>query len=294
MSTLEWYPEVSPDGLWRPTSTDGQTINLGFETARECRAYLVRSGLTPKGPLICFSEYVSADQMQRFLDAWKKRNNKTMVLPDPAPAKRCLKCEGDFIAQFHPGGRAITARSLKEQAEAGRPYPCSCHETNEFTDWRGEHIRTDRIDEPDDDRWEWVDVSTYGQPQWIKGECNHKTPEPVDAYPSGELVAWLCVDCGDTFEADRWPVPEGMWRRIPHLFEDGPSGSLHKTDGQPVIRQDDDLRTHWLFAGLGLLAKETWGMLELAWNRLKVRTNQAMIISMVGSWWLIGHGLGWW
>lgn len=74
---------------------------------------------------------------------------------------------------------------------------------------------------PDDDRFEWVDTSTMAEPdQWIRGRCNHMVPEPVDAYPTGELVAWLCPDCGGQFPAERWPVPEGMWRRIPDLFTD--------------------------------------------------------------------------
>lgn len=50
--------------------------------------------------------------------------------------------------------------------------------------------------EPDDPRFEWVDISTYGQPdEWIRGRCLHLTPIPVHAHPTGELVARLCPDC---------------------------------------------------------------------------------------------------
>jgi hypothetical protein len=85
-------------------------------------------------------------------------------------------------------------RRVEEAHQAGRPY----------------------TGEPDDDRWDWIETARFdGQSEWIKGRCYHKTPEPVDAYPTGELVRWLCPDCGQTFEPDRWPVPEGMWIRIP-------------------------------------------------------------------------------
>lgn len=88
----------------------------------------------------------------------------------------------------------------------------------------------------DDDRWEWIDTATVADagPVWIKGQCRHTAPEPVDAYPTGELVAWLCPDCGDTFEPDRWPCPEGMWRRIPERFMNSPM-TVRKTGGQLVF-----------------------------------------------------------
>lgn len=47
-----------------------------------------------------------------------------------------------------------------------------------------------------DPRWEWVEITTWGGPEeWIKGACNHLTPAPVHAEPTGELVAHLCPDC---------------------------------------------------------------------------------------------------
>lgn len=50
---------------------------------------------------------------------------------------------------------------------------------------------------PQDPRFEWVEITTWGGPeQWIRGGCNHLTPEPViSAWPDEQLVAWLCVDC---------------------------------------------------------------------------------------------------
>ncbi|MFD7615746.1 hypothetical protein [Streptomyces sp. NPDC059802] len=57
-----------------------------------------------------------------------------------------------------------------------------------------------------DPRWEWIDVGTYGNPdQWIKGECNHLTPDPVHAQPTDELVAHLCPDCNTQLPAEWYP-----------------------------------------------------------------------------------------
>lgn len=54
-----------------------------------------------------------------------------------------------------------------------------------------------------DPRWEWIHVPEMGNPdQWIKGECNHLTPEPVRAEPTGELVAHLCPDCNTQLPAE--------------------------------------------------------------------------------------------
>lgn len=160
---------------------------------------------------------------------------------------------------------------------------------------------------PDDDRWEWINIATYADdgPVWTKGACRHRTPEPVDAYPTGELVAWLCVDCGQEFDPDRWPVPEGMWRRIPVLFEDGPSGSLHKINGQPVLRADDDeLHDHWLVSGMILLSRETKGLVKIVWDELiepvwywikawaEIAWLMWPVILVIG--WYVGIILGWW
>jgi len=51
------------------------------------------------------------------------------------------------------------------------------------------------VPEPDDPRFEWIHVPEYGnEDQWIRGRCNHLTPIPVHAHPTGELVARLCPD----------------------------------------------------------------------------------------------------
>jgi hypothetical protein len=51
---------------------------------------------------------------------------------------------------------------------------------------------------PDDPRWEWVNVGTYGEPDlWVKGRCNHLNTVPVEQAEvlGGETVAHLCKDC---------------------------------------------------------------------------------------------------
>ncbi|MGW7398122.1 hypothetical protein ACWGH7_16675 [Streptomyces cyaneofuscatus] len=55
-------------------------------------------------------------------------------------------------------------------------------------------------------RWEWIYVSDVRNlDQWIKGECNHLTPEPLHAHPTGELVAHLCPDCNTQLPAEWQP-----------------------------------------------------------------------------------------
>ncbi|WP_371634465.1 hypothetical protein OG693_39060 (plasmid) [Streptomyces sp. NBC_01259] len=57
-----------------------------------------------------------------------------------------------------------------------------------------------------DPRWEWVDISDFANPDlWVRGECNHLTPEPVHAEPTGELVAHLCPDCNAQLPAEWQP-----------------------------------------------------------------------------------------
>ncbi len=71
---------------------------------------------------------------------------------------------------------------------------------------------------PDDPRFDWVDAQTIADQGsvWIKGRCNHLTPAPVDLR-TGELVAWWCPDCGEQFDRNRWPVPDGMWLPLPDI-----------------------------------------------------------------------------
>jgi hypothetical protein len=75
-------------------------------------------------------------------------------------------------------------------------------------------------DLPPDNRSEWIDTRTVSDigPVWTRGRCYHNGRMPVDSYPSGELVAWWCADCGEQFDADRWPVPDGM--HIPTALPD--------------------------------------------------------------------------
>lgn len=70
---------------------------------------------------------------------------------------------------------------------------------------------------PDDPRWDWINVGTLAEPYvWAKGQCHHLTPAPVDL-KTGQLVAWWCPDCGRQFDAERWPVPDGMWLPLPEV-----------------------------------------------------------------------------
>lgn len=60
---------------------------------------------------------------------------------------------------------------------------------------------------PDDSRFEWIQVPEVGnEDQWIRGRCNHLTPIPVHAHPTGELVAHLCPDCDAQLPAE-WSPP---------------------------------------------------------------------------------------
>jgi hypothetical protein len=47
-----------------------------------------------------------------------------------------------------------------------------------------------------DPRWDWVEVTAWGDPEpvYVKGRCNHLEVEPVESV-SGELVARLCLTC---------------------------------------------------------------------------------------------------
>lgn len=71
---------------------------------------------------------------------------------------------------------------------------------------------------PDDPRFEWIKIQNFADPvgHWIKGACNHLTPAPVDLRTC-QLVAWWCPDCGEQFEADRWPVPDDLWVPLPEI-----------------------------------------------------------------------------
>lgn len=64
---------------------------------------------------------------------------------------------------------------------------------------------------PQDPRFEWVDISTHVLgTEWIRGECNHLTPEPViTVWPDEQLVAWLCVDCDAQLPANYRPNLSG-------------------------------------------------------------------------------------
>jgi len=104
-----------------------------------------------------------------------------------------------------------------------------------------------------DPRWDWCEITTTADShsQWIKGRCNHLTPEPVDVYPTGELVRWLCVDCGSEFDPDRWPVPEGMWMPVPRPVFCVPVIPERDTESWKIVRP-----SRW---------GAYWRMIEFAW-----------------------------
>lgn len=57
-----------------------------------------------------------------------------------------------------------------------------------------------------DPRWEWIEVSTWANPdQWRKGRCLHTQVEPVEDL-SGGVVARLCLTCDRQFDLER-----GVW-----------------------------------------------------------------------------------
>jgi hypothetical protein len=57
-----------------------------------------------------------------------------------------------------------------------------------------------------DPRWQWIRTPTHDNwDDWTRGECNHLTPVPVHAHPTGDLVAHLCPDCDTQLPAGRRP-----------------------------------------------------------------------------------------
>lgn len=60
---------------------------------------------------------------------------------------------------------------------------------------------------PNDPRFDWIWTPDAGnEDQWIRGRCNHLTPIPVHAQPTGELVAHLCPDCDAQLPAEWSPI----------------------------------------------------------------------------------------
>lgn len=68
------------------------------------------------------------------------------------------------------------------------------------------------VDRPPDDRSDWVDIRTMSDtgPRWIRGRCHHRGKVPVESVIGDELLAWWCADCGEQFDPERWPTPEGL------------------------------------------------------------------------------------
>jgi hypothetical protein len=48
-----------------------------------------------------------------------------------------------------------------------------------------------------DERFIWEEITTLGSatPEYVKVGCNHLNVVPVEAHPTGEVVAYLCTDC---------------------------------------------------------------------------------------------------
>lgn len=306
---MTWYPHLCEDGMWQPRHKDGRTVPLWFDRPGECIAYLHRSGLLPQGLTVI------TPNAAKFLDQWNKcdQRNRAVILPDNGMKITPVET-GPAGPSDQYGRPPVPGECRHKQFPPSRCSVCTAPDDPDYASTQP----------PDDDRWEWVQIGTWDNPnQWIKGACRHKTPVPVDAYPTGELVAWLCPDCGGTFDPDRWPVPEGMWRRIPVLFEGGPSGSLHKINGQPVLRQDDGPCPHhrcgergytcacqtctecngkehtpwWVWTGAGIFVSLYYDLaIDVVWNRIKnaapwVWCTWPVIAVMV---WYVGIILGWW
>lgn len=56
----------------------------------------------------------------------------------------------------------------------------------------------------DDDRFDRIEITRFGDPGpvYTQGKCKHRCPVPVYAWPTEELVAWLCTDCDTQLEAE--------------------------------------------------------------------------------------------
>lgn len=177
-----WYPAQgngSLEGFWYPACTDGETIEMGFESAGACMQYLTRSGLASGG----------VHMSRKTGDKGTPITLEKPVRPVPLQPDQCRhKADRDRCA-------VCTAPDDPEpETEAERPAGM-----------------------PDDPRFDWVEVTNFaGETTWIKGRCHHLGPAPVDLR-TGQLVAWWCPDCGEQFEWDRWPVPSGLWVPLPEV-----------------------------------------------------------------------------
>lgn len=146
---------------------------------------------------------------------------------------------------------------------------------------------------PDDPRWEWIETTTPGREMWTKGACNHlpDSRHPVSSDLTGELLAWFCADCGTQFDADRWPVPEGMWVPIPEVIN-GRSMTMAKNDGQlefKIVQPPHPVREFLAsLAGLG------WSLMAPVWAMAKSFHAEYGFPFIVAQVWLWGYILGWW
>jgi hypothetical protein len=48
-----------------------------------------------------------------------------------------------------------------------------------------------------DPRWDWIEVSTWGDPGplYVKGACRHVDVVPVESVVDGQVLAQLCLTC---------------------------------------------------------------------------------------------------
>lgn len=125
---------------------------------------------------------------------------------------------------------------------------------------------------PDDPRWEWVNVQTMSDPDpvWIKGQCRHTAPEPVEvADPlTGDrlLVAKICPDCDRqiwNWADEDLPEPNGFerWAYAPSSVTSSPgdewwkkttADAVMEINGRPV---ELDPYGHLVFVGGGVINK---------------------------------------
>lgn len=121
------------------------------------------------------------------------------------------------------------------------------------------------VDQPPDDRSEWIEEQFFGQaqPTWIRGRCHHKGRVPVESVIGDELLAWWCADCGEQFDPERWPAPEGLHitETLPEIIR--PSAvSFVDTYADPELIGPE-------YPKIGITVSDVWGWYLSAWNKIK-------------------------
>jgi hypothetical protein len=129
-------------------------------------------------------------------------------------------------------------------------------------------------DQPPDDRSEWIKEQFFGDPdpQWIRGRCHHKGRVPVESVIGDELLAWWCADCGEQFEPERWPVPDGLHipETLPEIIRPSAASFVDTYADPGLIGPADKERTPWwVYTRAGIPVSLYWDLFVPAWQGLK-------------------------